>query len=100
MEGFSYGNGPKTFVSAARESKKILDPCALSKITMGAPQPTESQAQTCKSCFSLLDLQREDGPGLRHPTLAWRSCRGVRRCCPAPEGKASLSQLDKCSLWS
>lgn len=100
-EGFSCGNGPKTSVSAARESKKILNPCALSRTSMCVPQPRESQVQTCKRCFSLLDLQRgrEDGPGLQHPMPAWSSCRGMRGCRPAPEDKTSLSQLDKSSFW-
>lgn len=68
-EGFTYGNGPKTCVSAARERKEILNPCALSRTPMGVPQPGDSQAQTCKRCLSLLDLQgeKEDGAGLQHP---------------------------------
>jgi len=86
-EGFSSENGPKTSVSAAGESKKTLNPCALPRTLLVVPQPGEGQAQTCQRCFSLLDLQREreDGPGLQHPTPAWRSCRGMRTCRPAPE---------------
>lgn len=71
-EQFSHVNDPKTSLSAARESKKILNSCALSRTPMGVPEAREGQAQTCKRCFSLLDLQREkeDGPGLQHPTPA------------------------------
>lgn len=100
-EQFSHGNDPETSLSAARESKKILNPCVLSRTPMGVPQAREGQAQTCKRCFSLLDLQREkeDGPGLQHTTPAW-VLAGVRRCHPAPEDKTSLPQLDKSSLWS
>lgn len=79
---------------------RIPVPCA--RILMGVPQPRESQAQNCKSCFSLLVLQREreDGLILQHPTPAWSICRGMRRRRSVPEDEISLSQLEKLSLLS
>lgn len=61
-EGFSYGNSPKTYVSAARESKTIQNPCILCKDPDGCPSgqgKSGTDQDNCKRCFSLLVLQRE-----------------------------------------
>lgn len=102
-EGFSHGNSPKTYVSAARESKTIQNPCVPCKDPDGSPSAqgmSGTDQDNCKKCFSLLVLQRERQEVCQHPTPAWSSCGGVRGRRSDPENEITLSQLDKLSLLS